>query len=89
VRRACAPSTRTLQQGLLHLLVKATSAPRPRERPAPRQIQVRLGPREADELAAAYRVGKTIKELARRFAIHRTTVKATLERSGVWPPGPI
>ena len=71
---------------LLVPLVKATSAPRPRERrPAPRQTQVRLNPDHVKTLTAAYSEGKTIKELATRFAIHRTTVKAILERSGVRP----
>jgi predicted DNA-binding protein (UPF0251 family) len=68
---------------LPHLLAKATSAPRPHERPAPRRAQVRLEPDQINALAVAYREGKAVKELARNFGVHRTTVTAILERSGV------
>ena len=56
---------------LLKLLVKATSSPRTRERPTSRQAQVRLDHYQANALAAAYRDGKTINELAERYGIHR------------------
>jgi lambda repressor-like predicted transcriptional regulator len=65
------------------LLVKATSSPRPHERPASRQTQVRLDSRQTDALATAYEEGKTIKELAAHFGIHRVTVKELLRRHGV------
>lgn len=74
---------RAALETLPHLLVKATSAPRPRERPAPRQAQVRLEPDQINALAVAYREGKAIKDLARNFGVHRTTVTAILERRGV------
>ena len=67
------------------LLVKATSARRPGERPAPRQAQVRLDVHQANELAMAYRAGKATKELAERFGIHRATVTAVLQRRSVEP----
>src|SRR5215211_7278466 len=70
-------------QTLLHLLVKATSAPRPREQPTPRQSQIRLESHQANALAAAYSNGKTIRELARHFGIHRATVTTILEQNGV------
>jgi DNA-binding CsgD family transcriptional regulator len=65
------------------LLVRAISTPRPRERQAARQAQVRLDTHRANELAMAYRAGKAMKELAERFGIHRTTVTAVLQRLGV------
>ena len=65
------------------LLARATSTPRPRDRPATRQAQVRLDAHQANELAVAYRAGKPTKELADRFGIHRTTVTAILQRLGV------
>jgi hypothetical protein len=51
---------------VLKLLVRATSSPRTRERPTSRQAQVRLDHYQANALAAAYRDGKTINELADR-----------------------
>jgi DNA-binding transcriptional ArsR family regulator len=35
------------------------------------------------ELAETYRSGKTIKELASAFGVHRTTVAAHLEAQGI------
>jgi transposase len=64
-------------------LARATSTRRPDERPVPRQTQIRLSPHDVAALAAAYRDGKTIKELAQRFGIHRVTVTAHLRRHGV------
>jgi lambda repressor-like predicted transcriptional regulator len=69
----------TLQQ----LLPKATSAHRSPQWPAPRQKQIRLDAHQSSALAAAYRDGKTIKELAQRYGVHRTTVSALLRRSDV------
>jgi DNA-binding transcriptional regulator LsrR (DeoR family) len=67
------------------LLVRATSTLRRRERATARQVQVRLDPHQANELATAYRAGKATKELAERFGIHRATVTAVLQRLGVEP----
>ena len=68
---------------LLKLLIKATSSPRTRERPTSRQAQVRLDHYRADALAASYRDGKTINELADRYGIHRVTAASLLRRLGV------
>lgn len=65
------------------LLVKATSTGRHREQPVTRQAQIRLAPHQVTALAAAYRDGKTIKELAQLYGVHRTTVSALLRRSDV------
>ena len=65
------------------LLVKATSSPRPHERPASWQAQVRLDHYQANALAAAYRDGKTINELADSYGIHRVTAASLLRRLGV------
>jgi predicted DNA binding protein len=70
-------------EALPKLLVKASSASRPRERQNSRQTQVRLGPREVEALKVAYSEGMRIAELAKMFGIHRTTVTAVLRRSGV------
>jgi DNA-binding CsgD family transcriptional regulator len=69
--------------GLPELLDRATSTSRPYERPAARQAQVRLDARQADGLAAAYRDGHTMKELAQLYGVHRTTVSALLRRLNV------
>ena len=63
------------------LLVKATSSPRPHERPASWQAQVRLDHYQANALAAAYRDGKTVNELADSYGIHRVTAASLLRRS--------
>ena len=63
--------------------VKAGATLRPRDRPAPRQIQTRLDPYQPKALAMAYRDGKTIKELACAFGVHRVTVASLLRRHGV------
>ena len=65
------------------LLARATSTPRPRERPAARRSQVRLDPHQASILATAYRTGEGTKKLAARFGIHRATVTAILRRLDV------
>jgi predicted DNA-binding protein (UPF0251 family) len=70
-------------EALLHLLVKATSALRPSGHPISIQTQVRLSPDRAKELTTAYRAGKTIKELAQRYGVHRATVSSLLRRLGV------
>jgi DNA invertase Pin-like site-specific DNA recombinase len=45
--------------------------------------QRRLIPNRVDELIAAYGAGAPINELARAFAIHRTTVMAHIKHRGV------
>jgi hypothetical protein len=53
--------------------------------PPPRilQTQRRLSAEQVDQLVAAYQAGKTVRELASQFDLHRTTVLAHLERQGV------
>jgi lambda repressor-like predicted transcriptional regulator len=68
---------------LLNLLVKATSSRRAQRRPVSIQTQIRLNHHQADALAAAYTDGKSIKELAQRYGVHRTTVSALLRRFNV------
>ena len=46
----------------------------------PRQRQYRLNQAQVAELIAAYRQQKSIKELARRYDVHRSTVSALLDR---------
>ena len=46
----------------------------------PRQLQHRLKPDEIDQLVEARKAGATIKELAAKFEIHRTTVMEHLKR---------
>lgn len=50
-----------------------------------RQVQRRLSEIEAAELVAAYVDGASMRELARRFSVHRTTVASLLSRAGVDP----
>jgi DNA-binding MarR family transcriptional regulator len=50
-----------------------------------RQVQHRLNQTQVADLLTAYRKGATAKDLAMRFAIHRTTVTALLRRQGVEP----
>lgn len=38
---------------------------------------------EVDELVAAYKAGDGLEELAERFGVHRTTVRAHLERGKI------
>ena len=47
------------------------------------QAQRRLSQDEIRELVDAYRAGSSAEVLAKAFGIHRTTVLADLERSGV------
>jgi hypothetical protein len=67
------------------LRVKARATLRSHDRPAPRQTQTRLDPCQSNALAMAYRNGKTIKELAQRYGVHRVTVVSLLRRHGVEP----
>lgn len=69
---------------MLQLRVKATSKLRPRERPtSTRKLRLRLDPNQSNALAMAYREGKTIKELAGEYGVHRVTVASLLRRRGV------
>jgi DNA-directed RNA polymerase specialized sigma24 family protein len=70
---------------MFQLRVKARATLRPRDRPASRQTQTRLDPYQSNALAMAYRGGKTIKELACIFGVHRVTVGSLLRRHGVEP----
>ena len=56
--------------------------PKPTRRPRV-QTQRRLSADQIAELIAAYRSGKTMKELASEFGIHRTTVSSHLTEHGV------
>lgn len=51
-----------------------------RERGEVREIQRRLTPEQVVELGEAYRAGSTVRQLATRFGINRTTVLDHLER---------
>lgn len=51
--------------------------------PAVLPVQRRLGPDEVTELVAAYRTGSTVKALAERYHVNRTTVMTHLRRQGV------
>lgn len=51
--------------------------------PYQRQKHVRLSGNQAEELLSLYTAGSSVSELARRYAIHRTTVLLHLERHGV------
>lgn len=70
---------------MFQLRVKARATLRSRDRPASRQIQTRLDSCQSNALALAYREGKTIKELACAFGVHRVTVASLLRRHGVEP----
>jgi DNA-binding CsgD family transcriptional regulator len=59
---------------------RADPAPLPA---APHPTQGRLRAPDIDSLIDRYRTGDTINQLARRFAINRTTVIAHLDRRGV------
>jgi hypothetical protein len=65
----------------LRELVTAASSQRPAEAlHRPRQHQHRLSAGEVAEVIAGYAQRESIKQLAMRFAIHRTTVVALLRR---------
>jgi lambda repressor-like predicted transcriptional regulator len=53
-----------------------------RQRP-PKQAQTWLDPAQVAGLVAAYRAGGRVKQLARRFGLHRYTVTTILQREGV------
>jgi len=60
----------------------------PSEAPALRprtQMQRHLNREEQLEVVEAYRAGATMKVISQRFKIHRTTVRAILDRHGVTP----
>jgi DNA-binding CsgD family transcriptional regulator len=60
-----------------------------RERQVARDLMVRhsrprrLSPAEVDDVARLYQGGATVSDLADRYNIHRNTVTAHLERSGI------
>lgn len=47
------------------------------------QKQVRLSSEQVDDLVAAYQAGCSVRDCARDFGVHRTTVMSHLERRGV------
>jgi hypothetical protein len=49
----------------------------------PRQVVRKLQPQEIESLAAEYRAGAGVQELAIRYRIHRATVTVLLGRAGV------
>lgn len=51
--------------------------------PRSRQRQRRLRQSEVEEVVAAYQAGTTLKELAASHHVHRLTISAVLERSGI------
>jgi len=58
----------------------------PSEAPAPRprtQVQRHLSREEQLKVVDAYDAGATMTAVAREFKIHRTTVRAILDRQGV------
>jgi AraC-like DNA-binding protein len=70
---------------LLTVLGVARSQQRVQVPTKPVQVQRRLSPAGTQELIAAYRQGAGVKELARRFGIHRETVAAIIDRAGLAP----
>jgi DNA-directed RNA polymerase specialized sigma24 family protein len=48
-----------------------------------RQLQKRLKPSKREDLADDYRAGMSVREVAAKYKIHRTTVLRHLERAGV------
>jgi transposase-like protein len=46
-------------------------------------VQHRLSPADIEQLIHMYRAGGSIKALARRYDVHRTTVMSQLARSGI------
>ena len=70
---------------LLTLLRVARSQQRIEVPTKPVQVQQRLSPAETQRLVAAYQQGAGVKELARRFGIHRETVSAIIGRAGLVP----
>jgi DNA-binding NarL/FixJ family response regulator len=47
------------------------------------QVQRHLNHEEQLEVAEAYDAGATMKAVARQFKVHRTTVRAILDRQGI------
>ena len=48
-----------------------------------RQVQRRLTAEQVDQLRSEYRAGASMKDLAKQWRLHRTTVAAHLRRGGV------
>ena len=59
------------------------SRSQPRDSKPRRQRQRRLTTKESNKLADQYRSGLTVRQLAAKWGIHRTTVLRHLERHGV------
>jgi lambda repressor-like predicted transcriptional regulator len=67
------------------MAMAALKPSRPVERTVPtaKQVQHRLSPENTAELAAGYKAGATIRQLAQQYRVHRTTVMAILDRHSV------
>lgn len=62
------------------------TAPRTRGRlsnPASRRVQRRIRPPEVDRLAAEYRAGRSLREVADILGVHHDTIAAHLEALGI------
>jgi transposase len=68
---------------LCYLGVAASSQRRGQDAQRSGQRQHRLSQAEIAELIVAYHQGQSIRQLARRFKVHRTTVTALLRRQGI------
>jgi DNA-directed RNA polymerase specialized sigma24 family protein len=54
-----------------------------KQSPRRRQAQRRLTTKQAQRLTAEYENGASMKELAKRWSLHRTTVAAQLRQAGI------
>jgi DNA invertase Pin-like site-specific DNA recombinase len=64
-------------------LIERKGRKQQRERGQVRTIQRRLTPEQVTELGDAYRAGSTVRQVAARFGINRTTVLEHLDRLGI------
>lgn len=77
-------NTQSASKKLLTVRFVALSQRRsPEKGTSTRQVQRRLSEIDARELTVAYQQGAGVKELAKRFGIHRETVSQVLKRAGV------
>lgn len=83
LRTYCNSNSATRQ--LNDLIDKArTSTPTARpNRRVPKKAAPQLAPNQVEQLIALYSQGDSIYQLARRFSIHRGTVKDRLRRAGI------
>jgi len=71
------------RNGLLDVRISALSEHRPPAKAVPRLAMTRLDDVAILDLIDRYHSGAQIKDLAKRFGVHRTTVTALLHRHGV------